>query len=423
MSLKALSASYRSSILFLLLACALAASGCGSSGSSSSGFVPNVKPVSTGPLPKSGCGSLPPASKPNDPDGVVAGLPKDHQVQYSDYPEPTLKSAWSGWKPPHPPPYKVGIVWGAITTETQADIYGRLQKQLKASPLIGSVTAKTTGNNLDVGAELQLMRSMLDQGVDLIVIEPFTGDSFLPLMKDAQSKQVPVVTSLGTIDHPAALNLDFNGYTTAADSTARAAMMIGGKGNVLFGTGLGNITPDVQAKKGFEAAMSRCPNMKVAGSILTGFVNSVAKGETLKFLGTHPEPVNLVFATGPFAGGVMQGFDQGDRPMPPVVDIGGTRGAFGYWNKTPGYEMVGEGVPAVGYADGLASVAIRTLQGQSPKLNNLVAPPVLVTRANLKDWVEPGWDVNTPGQPVGPPGQFFGESYINAFFDKPAPPK
>ena len=47
---------------------------------------------------------------------VIASLPSQYQASYSGYATPIRKSTWSEWKPPHPPPYTIGVEWNAITT-------------------------------------------------------------------------------------------------------------------------------------------------------------------------------------------------------------------------------------------------------------------------------------------------------------------
>lgn len=410
----------------ILVAVAVAVAGCGTSSGGSDSDTPesvaDLKPVpAVSELPKSGCGSIPPAPKPLDPDGVVAELPDGRSKYYGNYVPATVKSAYANWASKKKSGYHIGIVWGALTTETQATNYNGMQKLLKASPLVSKVTAKNTANNSDVGAELQMFRSMLDSGVDAIIVQPLTGDSFESVVNEAMKKEVPVITTLGSIPGAGAINLDFNSYTTAQEGMARALMSVGPKGNVLYGAGLTITSIDRDAKKGFDSVVKLCPDIKVVGSIYTGFINSVAKGETLKFLATHPEDIRLVFASGPFSSGMLEGFDQAGRLIPSAVDTGGTKGVVGYLDDNPKYQAVVQPSTATGYANASVSITLRTLTGQGPKVNNMLSPPADVSRDNLSEWAEPSWNINTQGQPQGPKGSFFPDSYIDGFFNKPAP--
>jgi ribose transport system substrate-binding protein len=395
----------------------------GSGGSSSGGGTPTassaVLAASTNPLPSSGCGSLPPA-KTLDPDGAVATLPKSYQPAYAGYEPQTFKSAWADWKPDHAPPYKIGIQWNALTTPFQADMTQRLKAGIEKLPGVGDVILTTTGNNIDVGQGLQAFGSMLNQGVDLIVTEPLTGGAYIPSVKRAQKAGVPVVSVLGPIDDPAAVNVDYNAYTASAESFARVAQMIGGKGTYLYGGGIAGTGPDVNGQKGVEAAVSRCPGIKKAGEIYSGFISSVAKGETLKFLATHPQKVDMIYTTGPFVPGIMQAFQQTGRPIPPAIDNGGTKGMLGYWEDNRSYPAIGVGVSAPGYASAVVDVVGHMLKGEGPKVSNIVTIAPSITASNLDDWAEPGWTLQTPGQPDGPPNSLMTPEYVAGLMNVPA---
>src|SRR3954454_22335568 len=78
------------------LACILAACGSGTSDTSSS-TTGGGSPAAAGD-----CGSVP-TKAPQDPDGVLASLPKDVQANYNLYGTPVLASPWAKWKAKHAP--------------------------------------------------------------------------------------------------------------------------------------------------------------------------------------------------------------------------------------------------------------------------------------------------------------------------------
>lgn len=409
-------------VLTVLLAVGIAACGkastAGSSGSSGSSG--GVKAASTGPLPSSGCGSFR-AGTLLDPDGVVAGLPRVYRTNYAGYVLKTVKSAWADWKPKHKPPYTIGIQWAAVNTTWQAEVTARLKAELAKLPNVGHVILETTGNNSDVSQGLQLFNSLLNRGVDLIVTEPLIGASYIGAVARARQRGVPVITALGPVDDPGAVNIDYNGYIASAETMARAAQMIGGKGNVLYGAGIAGVGPDVQALRGYKAAVANCPGLTTLGTIYSGYVASVAKSETLKFLATHPQPVNLVFTAAPFVPGMLQAFQQTGRPIPPAVDLGATKGLLGYWNQHKAtYHAIGVGITAPSYAEAIVNVAEGLLAGRGPRVNNFVTRAPVINDGNLAQWVQPGWSLDTPGQPDGPPDSFMPKTYIDGLFTRPA---
>ena len=68
---------------------------------------------------------------PEDPDGVLAALPKDVQAAYNLFPQAVGKSAWADWKPTGSGPYKIYFSPGNISTPFIQDLQKQFDK-LKA---------------------------------------------------------------------------------------------------------------------------------------------------------------------------------------------------------------------------------------------------------------------------------------------------
>jgi hypothetical protein len=55
------------------------------------------------------------------------------------------------------------------------------------------------------------------------------------------------------------------------------------------------------------------------------------------------------------------------------------------------------------------------------KLNTLVAEEPVINDANLAEWANPSWTLATPGTVPGPTESFMPSSFIDGFFNHPAP--
>ena len=104
----------RAVALLVMLVAAMAFVACGSSdddsgsadsSKSSSASTSTSSDASTA-APTTGCGSVP-TQMPDDPDGVLAKLPKDVQAAYNLFPQAVHKSAWADWKPSKSKPYSL----------------------------------------------------------------------------------------------------------------------------------------------------------------------------------------------------------------------------------------------------------------------------------------------------------------------------
>src|SRR4051794_3503546 len=313
---------------------------------------------------------------------------------------------------------------GPSTAGFQVEMGNAVVDRLKKSPLVGNVDFRAMGNDVNIPVALQNFNTFISQGVDLIIAEPLLGPSFVPVAKKAAAAGIPVVTVQTAIDTPEAVNVSSNLTLAYAQSTARLLRIIGGKGNVLAVRGIPGSPPDVEADAAWKKVLAECPNVKRVGDVYGNFIDVNAKSETLKYLATHPQKIEGVVQSGTMTGGIMGAFQQSGRPMPVVDDVGPMKASTGYWLQHRGtYHGVGMafGPQAMGSAG--ADVALRILEGQGPKVSNIVDRMQILTEDNLDQWGDKSWSLTTPGQPEGPAGWFFTDDYINAFFARPATPK
>jgi ribose transport system substrate-binding protein len=162
--------------------------------------------------------------------------------------------------------------------------------------------------------------------------------------------------------------------------------------------------------------------MKVGGEIYGGFSESLAKSETLKYLATHPQKVDGLTTLAGESVGTLKAFQQTGRPIPPAAEVGMDKGFLGYWQENQSkYHASSTSLPPVAAARALHEVAMRMLAGQGVKLNSLIGRNPVITDANLSDWAEPGWNINTPGTVPGDPQSFLPSKYLDDFFNNPAP--
>jgi ribose transport system substrate-binding protein len=200
--------------------------------------------------------------------------------------------------------------------------------------------------------------------------------------------------------------------------------LIGGKGNILLVHGLVGITVDNEASAAFAAVLKRCPQVKEIGNVTGSFSTATSKSQTLQFLSTHPQTIAGALQVASMAPGVMSAFQQSGRPVPVVNDIGNQEASLGYWRQhEKTYTGVGTGLGPNGIADAVADVALRTLEGQGPKLNTITAQLPLITDKNLDSWSQPSWNLRTVGTASGPNVPFMSDSYLDPMFNHPAVPK
>jgi ribose transport system substrate-binding protein len=392
------------------------ASGGGSSSSSSATAAATSQASSGG---SGSCGTIP-TQMPGDPDGVLAKLPKSVQAAYNLLPQPVYKSAWANWKPTHPGPYTIYFSPGNVSTPFIQGMLAEFSKLRAGSSVITKV--ETQDSNNSVQTQIQQIQQAIQQKVDLIVALPLSPAADVPVLEAAGKAGIPVIAPLNSAGSKYVVGINGNVTLEGAYLGQQLASILGDKGSILEMQGIPGVQSSDLLLKGAGDVFKSCSSMSVAGSPVGQFVPSVAKAQTLEFLTAHPQTVDGAIQVGGMATGMIQAFMQTGRTVPTIADSGATPGALAYWSEHKStYKGVALGLPPGQMADTTWQVAVGLLTGRGIKISDLSEKPLIITDANLSQWVEPGWSLTTPiAYAPGPPNVFYPTSYLNQFFTKPA---
>ena len=300
----------------------------------------------------------------------------------------------------------------------------RLPAELKKDSNVRRVIAQSPAT-VDTAQQLQQYETVSHSGVDLMIAFVLQPQPFARAIADAANRGIPTISAANPVPTADAVSVDGNKYLGAAETASYISRLQSGKGNWLYVKGIAGSAVDLLSVSAWDSVASHCPGVKVIkDQVYGGLSDSIAKGAMLRYLATHPQPLDAVMQTAYMGTGIMSAFQQSGRAMPVVEDSGLTKGTLGYWwHNRPKYHGVGTSVPAGPFSPAVAEVALRMLHGQGVKLNALVGVDPVVTDANLDKWAEPSWTLTTPGGAPGPRDSFMTSSYINAFFSHPAPLK
>jgi len=387
----------------------LTACGSGASGGTAAG-------ASGSPAAAGKCGSVPDVA-PKDPQNVVAALPHDVSAAYNGYTGEVLPSAWAGWKPSHPAPYKVAILSDPPVNAFQTTLFESMTSALKKSGDVQVVANVSPQAQNDVPGDLQLFNQLVADKPDLIIAEPLAPAPFVGAIDAAGKAGIPVVTAWEPVPTASSIGVGVNNWLQAATLAAKVVQKMGGKGSVLMVHGIPGVQQDSDAFAGFQAVLAQCPDITVAGEVTGNYNPAATKGATLQFLSSHPAQIGGVLESGVMTTGVIQAFQQLGRPVPAIADVGSTQGsvAFAHDNKSS-YSMFGTSTPDAAIGEAVAQVAIRTLHGDGPVLNQLITEPKYITADNLGTVYESGWTLSSPGDAALPGDTFMTDEQLNAFF-------
>jgi len=354
---------------------------------------------------------------PPDPDGVVANLPSKVREQYGGYTEIVYKSFWTNWKPSHPAPYKVGVLWSPLINPAQTAGFKQAQDAAKSVPGVTKVIALAT-NSGKLTDQIQQYSSLVRQKVDVIIAEPLAPGPFIPQITAAAKAGIPtIVTGGAEVSTKYAVNIQDNVYRQSQALASRLVQAMGGKGGVLMVRGVAGFPEDTVSAKAYTDMFKSCSGVKILGQVVGAYSPSVAKSEVLKFLATHPGKVDGVAQAGTMGPGIVSGFSQAGRPVPPVMEQIPSGGFFVYWkNHQPDFKGV-----AIGYPQRqpvIATTLARMLKGNGPKISMIMLPTIAADAGNLGTFIKPGWTEGSDDVAVVPESLVPPSSAYDAYFAK-----
>jgi ribose transport system substrate-binding protein len=365
------------------------------------------------------CGEKP-ETPIEDPEGVVASLPKSTQELYSGYPGPIRKSPWANFKGT-PGPWKIGLSNLAVNSAFETNLINGLEKAFDQAKEEGLVTGSLEKAILpDESTETPAQQiagfqAMVRNGVQGVIMTPLSGEAIAPAITAAGKEGVPTVilgntspSNYAIADNP--LNI--------AGGTAATIKAMGGKGDVLIVRGLAGAPAETYGYKQIKAEVEACPEMHIIGEVNGNWNNATAKTAVQQFLASHPEEIDGVLQNGIMGQGVIQAFEQVGRPVPPVSMVGGQAGDLAYFAEhlPEGYNTGGSAYNGEQQAYAAMRVLLNTLGGKEPLVTDIPIEATVVTNKNVKEFVPPGAELNTIGDPLGNVKTFSPQSYLNQFF-------
>lgn len=372
------------------------------------------------------CGDIPTIA-PQDSDGVLSSVAAPYAPAYNGYSSPIGASPWADFKSSKDGDYTIAILWGPLDNDTQVAFVETAKAELGKFESVGDVVVRTASANDAVAQQVQQFNALIAEKVDAIITQPLSSEALVAPIEAAKEAGIPTIVLLSPVSSLSAVNVSANNFMAGADVTSGLVKIMNGTGNMLTVHAIPGIQLDKDEFAGMEAVLSNCPDITTVGDLTGFFAPPVAKGETLKFLATHGgTKISGVFqAGGGMAGGIISAFNDAQLPVPPVGELGASKAHLGYWNQNRDtYETVGAELTQGSLARASASVALRILQGQGLKISSIVDTLPVITEAELADWADPSWDLNTPGSAPGPESNpFLSEAYLDGLFNTGSMPK
>jgi ribose transport system substrate-binding protein len=356
----------------------------------------------------------------------VHQLPENLQKAYQDLDAtvPLGPSALRDFKPKHGPPWTIGFASSYAGNTWRVAAMDRLMKVLlpeaKNAGLVKDVII--TQSDLKDSVQIQQMRQLVDQGVDIIFVCCSNPTALNQTIKYAYDKGVPVVSYDGFVTAPEAESAMAN-YVDGGYQLAKSVIeKIGGKGNVLMVSGIAGVNTSDSFDKGALKAFGEHPNIKLIGTVQGKWTDQIAQVEVQKFLATHPEQVDGIVLQSPAENGVLQAFLQSGRPVVPM-SLQGEIGAACYWRKHPEWADSGYYIwPPGGEIYFGWNVVLRILEGQGPKIQSIVRPVMKYTLDEVQAQIPENCKFDNPNWLEPKSEEWFPPSMGDAMMVRPSDP-
>lgn len=336
------------------------------------------------------------------------------------YPGTVYASPWANFKSNQGPPWKIGMSNNEGNLNAQ-DVLKGLQEEAALNPgLVSGIVTTTPPTPNDVPTQIQQMRSLVQQHVNLIISTLGSPTALNAVIDQAAAANIPVISLLGQSTDKNAVNLQPNPIQLGYYGARGLLTAMGtGSGNVLIVDGIPGLSIDTDILQGAQQVLNACKT-HVVGTVVGKFDSTIAKTQVLTFLSAHPGTVNGVFQVSDMAPGIFSAFQQVGRAVPPVDDIGAPAASLVYWkdHEKAGYKGSGAAIPAIKDGTYSMAVALAMLEGDGVKITDVPYAPPVITSATLSQWIEPGWTASTNALGDGPPSAVPITSLLSTYFNK-----
>lgn len=179
--------------------------------------------------------------------------------------------------------------------------------------------------NNDVATQASQMESLINQGVDAIIIVPVQADSLQPQLEAAKEAGIPVLavnTTLSSEDLITAAVLP-DDVAAGAQEMQMMADALGGEGNIVVLQGPLGSSPELDRTEGIESVLEDYPNIKVLTMDTANWAREEAVNKVKNWISSFGDDIDGIVCENDDMGlGAVQALKEAGMSVP-VVGIDG----------------------------------------------------------------------------------------------------
>jgi ribose transport system substrate-binding protein len=237
--------------------------------------------------------------------------------------------------------------------------------------------------NLDVSTQANQVDSMVNQGVDAIIIVPIQADSLGPQVATAKAKGIPLVAVNAALNNKdVAGNVQPDDVAAGAQEMQMMADKLGGKGNIVLLQGPLGQSGELDRTKGIEQVLAKYPGIKILAKDTANWKRDEAVNKMKNWIsGFGPQITAVVSENDDMGLGALQALKEVGRTDVPIVGIDGIEDGL---NAVKSGEFIGTSLQN-GTVELSAGLAVANALAKKEQVNT---SPVYIMPAITKDNVD-----------------------------------
>ncbi len=251
-------------------------------------------------------------------------------------------------------------LYGNSWRESMMDSIAQVAAYYEGKGMIEGVITQQSG--ADVQLQIQQIRNMINEGVDLLLINPASATGLTGVIEEAKDVGIPSIVMDAELlgdDRELALSVATDKFVEAYEAGKYVAQAIGGKGNVVILLGNAAYQPTQKRHEGFKAVLKEFPGLNVLTTVYGEWNQSTAEAVMNDVVAAHPK-IDAVFTIGSMAMGAARAFQNAGKKIPamcgdPTVEF--LRFAEKYLEENPDWRFAAPlnppGIGATAFAIGV----------------------------------------------------------------------
>jgi ribose transport system substrate-binding protein len=185
-------------------------------------------------------------------------------------------------------PYKIYLSMSYIGNDWQAEAANMFKAMATSKEYKDRVETRIQVAGPNAQKQIQQINAMVQAGANAIVVYPISPTALNEAIKNACDRGVVIVTYDSQVTEPCAYQVHIDQYEAGRQAAQYLADKIGGKGNIVYITGVPGTSVDTARTKAANDVFAKYPGIKVIATANGMWSQAVARTELSKILATSP---------------------------------------------------------------------------------------------------------------------------------------